>query len=799
MDKMITPRFRYLPLILAAALLCLTACESRLLSRLGVNDPSSLFDDASGADAAAAQEKMIVNQVEFAPDYKTFSVWTGVLQDLGPYPLTDTTVVKIEVESYVDDVKRSRRETPRLVKAWNTENDQVKRMGVKVLVLVDLSLPQEQIDAEQEAVQEMLTVFDQDDLFLAFMSGDGVTPTYTLSGYILQGYFNRTDEKKLLYRAMLDKIQEMEEGEGKWSDAKQLKLIVFSDGQVYDTEDLPYDPDHFKTENDLIHSLSQAGPDPLSVYYVNFGKNREEDPESESQNILASLCETSGGAFFPSFNWTLLETSMLGPDIRNTRSNRFDFENPDGKVYHGDDQKLRLSFYTVKDHKLIASVTAHIREGSFFKPIVVGGASFGEILMIGFSVGLLILLVIYVLGQFLLPLIRYRRFKRKYVIRHTGRAMAIGDVAVAERCYLCKAPFEEGDEVVVKCEHTMHKHCWDENEYHCPEYGRHCKNGSHFYDREHLLDKRNASFYLNWLLMAVMVGTAAWMVFMLVAHIPHKHLLELILPTGRVSQDVLNAHLTRLPSYGFILSFFLTVGVAFLAISRRRWVAYAGILLRGLVAGLCSMLLYLLMSLASIAMGLESASFLLTLIPWTLSSYLSVVLATRGTRIRLKKPMVLIAVGVSLISLFLWSLLYIQIGVDYRILMLYSTLIYMVGMALAIASAAPRSEHYFLHIEGPVKTMDVALYKWFRANPNAVVTLGKSVDCSLQLSWDLRGKVAPVHAEISMYKGVPRLKALEEGVYLSGKPLKVDRYVNLHYGLRFQIGQTRFDYQERDI
>ena len=793
-----TPRFRYLTMVLAAAFLCLTACDSGLLSRIGVNDPSSLFDDASTVDGAATGEKMVINKVEFSPDYKTFSVWTGVLQDLGPYPLTDSTVVKIEVESFVDDVRRSHRETPRLVKAWNTENEHAKQMGVKVLVLVDLSLQQEQIDAEQKAVREMLTVFDPDHLFLAFLSGDGVSTTHSLSDYVLEEYFEKDGDQKYLYRGMLDKIRELGAGEGCWADAESLKLIVFSDGQVYDADDKPFDPDHFKTENQLIHSLDKADPSLLSVYYVNFGRDSDEEADSESHNVISAICEASGGSFFPSFNWTLLEMSMLGPDIRSMMSNRFDFENPDGKVYHGDDQKLKLSFYTVQDHKLIASVTGHICEGSFFRPIIVGGVSLKEILLVGFSVSLLILLIIYVLGQLLLPLIRYRRFKRKYVIRHTGRPMALGDIAVAERCYLCKAPFEEGDEIVVKCEHTMHKHCWDENEFHCPEYGRHCQNGSHFYDREHLFDRRNASFYLNWLLMAIIVGTAAWIVFMLAAHTPHKHLLEFVLPTGKVSQEVLNAHLTRLPSYGFILSFFLTIGVAFLSVSRRRWVNYAGILLRGVVAGLCSMLLYLLMSLASIAMGLESASLLLTLIPWTLSSFLCVVLATRGTRIRLKKPMVLIAVGVSLISLVLWSLLYIRIGLDYRILLLYSTLIYMVGMVLAIASAAPRTEHYFLHVQGAVKTMDIALYKWFRANPQAVVTLGKSVDCSLQLSWDLRGNVAPVHAEITMYKGAIRLKALENGVTLSGKPLKVDRYVTLRHGLRFEIGQTRFEYQERD-
>ena len=65
---------------------------------------------------------------------------------------------------------------------------------------------------------------------------------------------------------------------------------------------------------------------------------------------------------------------------------------------------------------------------------------------------------------------------------------------VAESCYLCKGEFEKGDEVVIKCKHTMHKECWDENEYHCPEHGRHCKEGSHYYNQHNLLDVRNRKY-----------------------------------------------------------------------------------------------------------------------------------------------------------------------------------------------------------------------------------------------------------------------------------------------------------------
>ncbi len=86
-----------------------------------------------------------------------------------------------------------------------------------------------------------------------------------------------------------------------------------------------------------------------------------------------------------------------------------------------------------------------------------------------------------------------------------------------------------------------------------------------------------------------------------------------------------------------------------------------------------------------------------------------------------------------------------------------------------------------------------------RTSPDHVVTIGKSVDCSLQLSWDLNGNVAAVQAEIRQYVGSMRLIALENGVYVDNeKPLPIGKEVWLYHGRRFTIGNTSFTYVEKD-
>ena len=781
-----------------AAALCLTACNSGLLAHLGVDNPTELFESSivSGDKGKAASgDKLVVNRVEFAPDNKTFSVWTGVVSDIGPYPLTDSTITRIEVDEFDDGVRTARRVQPKLVKAWNTESDQILEMGVKILALVDLTLPQDLIDAERAAVEEMLTVFNRDNLYLYFMpdvSGGRIVPA---SSYVLQQYFVSNGGQKHLFRSILDGIRILTDRKEPWADAKELKLAVLSDGKVYDENDAPYDPDHFDMESRVLHADI---PEDLDVFFVNFSRGVDPSGDADTANALVSLCESTGGIFLPNFSWTQLENAMMRSYSRAFNSNRFDFVNPDGKIYRGDDNQLKINFYSVKDNHLVASATAHIKKGSLYKPIVVNGEPFGSVIVAGLTLGLMLGLLVYLICQLLLPFLRYLWFKHKYVKRYTGARMAVDGVQVQESCYLCKAPFEEGDEVVVKCEHTMHKSCWDENEYHCPEYGRHCKSGSHFYDAHHLFDRRNASFYLDWLLMAVITSILAWVAFSFWTQFSDgRHVLEALLPS-EATEDY-GTHLNQLPSFAFWIGFFLTAGIAFMSFRRKTPKVWLEISLRALAAAIGSALLYLITSAICISLNLQSGSFLINLVPWILSSYLIAFVATYRTRVKLNRSVVLIAAGVSVVSLYLWSYLYMLIRMDFRVLLLFSYIIYAAGMVFAIARSAPKSEHYFLNVQGAVKTMDVALYKWFRANPNAVVSIGKSVDCSVQLSWDLQGNVAPVHAEITMKKGSLRLKALEDGVTVNGEPLVVDREVTLDHGTLFQIGQTTFTYQEKDL
>ena len=93
---------------------------------------------------------------------------------------------------------------------------------MKLLVLVDLSLPQQQIDDECNAVKEMRTLFGEQSLFVAFMSDNNISETYEATDYIIGNYFIHQDPSTIyLYRSVLTKLNEMQDESTTIGAAKQ--------------------------------------------------------------------------------------------------------------------------------------------------------------------------------------------------------------------------------------------------------------------------------------------------------------------------------------------------------------------------------------------------------------------------------------------------------------------------------------------------------------------------------------------------------------------------------------------------
>lgn len=734
---------------------------------------------------------------------------TGILRDLGPYALTDTNQVTIKATESVGGRVNHTQSKPVLVEVKNSEADEVAKKQIKVLVLVDLAQPQYIVDEEKNAVSEIKTVFAHNNLYVAFMYGQNVTETMEASDYVLNTYFKaQQDQFKYLYRSLLLKKKEMADRAGVWKDAKKMALVVFSDEKVYGEDDKPIDPQHFELQGALVKDTLTN--DSLAIASARF-KPHNDMQDDEAKSVMKVVCKNSGGLYLEHFNWTELKNNLILQDGEIILANEFVFENPDGKVYRGDPHTMRIEIYAKGTDKLVGSATSSIYLGSAYNPVIVNGSRPIWMFLQGIVTGLLVMLHVYLIFQLLIPYIQYKLFERKYVLKYVPGNMSLGNVLITESCYFCKARFKEGDTIVAKCEHVMHKSCWDENDHHCPEYGRHCQDGSHYYNNKNLFDHKNASFYMKWVLTAIGAAICTWLIYMLYVTDYDAHTQQFVAKMmsskiGMMGELAMfngeSNYMDYIPAFGLITGFFLTLALSAMAVRRmevkRRLL---DIFIRAIIVGIGSYLVFLVFRAISLAFNLVGMmSAILDCIPWALTALMIVYVSTVGTNIKLKKYVFIIAIVLGVLSMYLWSLLFRDITqIDIRVLLLFSSMLFAVGLAVSVAELAPRSEHYFLNVKGAIKEMDVALFKWFQNNPDEVVTIGKSIDCSLQMSWDIKGQVAPIHAELRMLPGGVRLTAVESGMKLGDSPLPPGRSVWLYHNSEFSIGDTTFTYVERDM
>lgn len=784
MNMMMKTIYRYL--LLATAMLGITSCDELVQT----------FSDTSEYDFLTEiidkpKEKLKVVDVNFAPDYKTFTITTKLMSEIGTIELEDSSKVRPEVIEMIGGIRQAIYSTPQLVEMRNIEAENVRENDIRMLALVDLTLPQPDIDRIKHHIREMQTVFKYDNLYIAFMDGADVSPTMKVTDYVIDHYFKRSGKKYVyLYRAITQKKDEMIQGTGIWQDARNMVMITFSNEEVYNNDnDTPIDPNHYTYEGALVKPDSILSDATFTAFYASLTHQQDDNADHE-RNVLWMFCNNHGGVFIKDFNWVDFKNTMYNALNLSFPDSEFSFVNPRHKVYRGDKKKLEVKFYNTVNDSLIASFSTSVRKGEIYSPIIVDGSNLLYIILQGLTLGGFIMLAVWIVFQLIVPFIRHRLFLHKYVVRYTGQNMSVANKIIEERCYLCKAPFEVGDNIVVKCEHTMHKNCWDENGYHCPEYSDRCKHGSHYYNQENLLDRNNAPFFLKWIMIAIAASILAWLCFTIYED----------MSLNVYMNRYLHYPVTQLPSFGLTIGFFLTLGFAFLVMRHQKYIhSFLHILLRACIASVCCYLAFTIVNIIIMLFDISTFTVLLNWIPWTVSGFIIAYCSTFGSDIVHRKLILFLSVILGFLSMYAWSLFFSYLEWDYRVLLLFSFIIFSLGLAGCIATVAPRSERYFLNVSGAIKGMDIALYKWFRNNPGMVVTIGKSVDCSLQLSWDIQGDIAPIQAEIRMDHNTPYLTALEPGVFIHGTPLEANKKIRLYHGKTFSIGQTTFTYIEKDI
>lgn len=788
-------------------------------------------------------DALVITDAKFSDDYKKLTLRLDVTKDVGN--IMDSSKVDIKInDTYCQVMPIIKIAQPQLVSMKHIAPAEIKRSGLMVLALVDLTQSSSVLKKEAEYVKKLYSLFSENNLYLAFMLPDGaVSPIMLASDYIVNNYISinspllggvmrsniditMTDvdtvavmpqkQHAWLYKSVARMLYSFSGHTGTVLDnAKYKALVVFSDGQVYDeATNTPLDPQHFVNQEHIINLSGNMNTN-TSVFYVNLASANVSNTVKDT-NLMRMLCMRSKGKYLGNFNWIQLRDNMLRGFHIAHDDYVMELENPDGKIFFGSLRNLRVRVYKKGTKTLLAECNHEYYVGSITFPIIVGDQGYGQIYFLGWMLALFVMAVVYVIMQFIMPYVRYRIFHSKYVVNYTGPNMSVQGKLVADTCYFCKAPFQIGDAIVAKCQHTMHEECWNENDQHCPEYGKRCPEGSHYYDPLNIFNPRNGSYLIKWLMLAILLSTCAWFFMAWMDHSQAFNVIDAICDALKAKNDemvdatdtVINngtsimsisPRMYLLPLFGLYVAPMLTFLFSGLASYHRRWMQRLGdMLLRTVMVQIVSIAIFLVEFFIVLVCDIYDGSFLFDWIPWSIVTFLIIHLSTVNTRITDvdSRTAVVVSLTMGIVNALLWNILGTYETKSQIVLFILLFIVYGIGLALVIARRLPDCDRFFLHVCGEVKEMDIALYKWLRQTPDSFVTIGRSVDCQLQISWDATSDIAPVHAVIRQHNGVPYISAVDGSVLIGNKAIDEDAEVRLHHGMSFQIGTTIFTFVE---
>ena len=729
----------------------------------------------------------------------------------------------------VNELGTSNRYQPKVDTLMDIRNKKSMADNLVILFLIDRSITvKDNVLMELHAVMTKLSKeFPDTRKYVSFMENGTVTKTDRLDSVswnerITSGFSVKSGEKNL-YRSIMSKLQELsgeDQSYYKGTEISDFKndgcehiLFVFTDGIVknakgeyyggqgdYQTMRIDYYDWEDRIQNREIENI------PVHCVYLG---DTEGGIDPMLENELMALCSTGNaddekGKFYKDFSLDSLEQIIMGSLDSLSADYRLVLLNEDGKLYDGSRLTMQI-WINGKDSVSIACGEKAYALGSPQLPIRVSSRNVSpwQVILIGLILGLLLLAVTYVVLQYLVPAIRYKRFLKKYVVPYSSAKSGLEE----QYCYYCKDKFNEGDMVVTKCKHVVHKECWDENRNRCPEYGRHkCKTGIHYYNQERKSDPKNTTHFLQWILAGFVAGLLSWLCFRLLNSLNlfapvMQSIAEKLYPFSAGIDDyekmsIVARIVTKTSQWlqaGVSLGFFIVLAFSYVLEFRKIDGKVLGqLLLKSCVGAILGWCAFILGSLLVVLGGMEDSCWWIDWIPWMFFALAVSLVLWYKTEVKLKSALL----GGMVSVLFSFIVMFVFTG---TVTSMFSYMIYAAGLGMAIAVVHYASEKYFLRIDGSVKERDIAIYKWMSVTGGFnKVSIGKSVSCVLQMNWDPTPDISDRAVELYLENDFPYCKVMDAGVTQQGRTLPVGTVIRLTHGSEFTIGKTRFTYIEKD-
>lgn len=413
----------------------------------------------------------------------------------------------------------------------------------------------------------------------------------------------------------------------------------------------------------------------------------------------------------------------------------------------------------------------------------------------------------FLIMKVVVPYIRFLSFKSKYYKKYQPEANVQRRI-----CHYCKQDLRPGQVIVTKCNHWMHKHCWEENGYKCAEFGQNCKTGIQDHIDWKELFKLNSFKECSQTIAGVAAGLVSWIIYEICGRGGFtgisKSIVGLVFNETDKQASLIQDCVMRTSSFlmiGLLLGFFISVVFRYKDdIRDKNWKIWMKIIGLSVLTGAIGMLAF--------AIGADLFCLILswtgkTYIPWycSLPAYiLFSISVSLALTIKSSIPVKSALLGGTISAVIGFLVLYFTkftSGKYEWLNMLLDFIIYGGGLGASLITVRMLAEKYFLVIQNGVKAgQRIPIHKWMNATGGGnKVSIGMTGECEIQMNWEKSNKVAKEHAQlyIDHEKSLPVIKPLATGVlYNTRAELPVNRPVILSNGDTFKIGDTIFKYEE---
>lgn len=685
--------------------------------------------------------------------------------------------------------------------------------NILVSLLIDKNISESDMVNVREAVRYLVDNCPDNTVFVSFFDSEvGISQPVSAETFdFIENEFHVSNNKKIIFDAALAKFRELA-GEIDISsqpeiiakannDSIKKYMILLTDGQVDVSE--PNTAGNIYAFNEFVQQTDMLGESSkqIEIHAIRYG-----EPSADVDTNLAFICrnirnENVKGGFYTADPDSILNkmkefTDKLSPDYELLLTN-----NP-GRIYSGEHRNFVLQI--VKDTKIASGIKSYVI-GTPANPIVTGSANVSSQTFLGFMWGLIILFLSFFIIQVVIPYLIYRTssFEKKYIVKYKSN----DDEVV--KCNFCSEELLDDEEIVVRCQHIMHKHCWRENGNKCTEYGQNCKDGKQYYfDQTKPFSSVNSPFFMKWVLYGMAGGFVSWLIYQyfvfrdpLIFESFTNGLLKIFYPGNlqETDADVITSFLAKIGPLlliGPLLGFILTFLFSYINEYRKKKIGVLlEILWRSLLGAFCGFLAFLIGSIIIIVCKANGINIWIDWIPWLLfGGFLGLCLSIKTTIVW--KHALLGGILSGLISFVL--LFFSKWFGSYAVL--FSFMLYSAGLGISIVTIHRTAQRYFLRYKGR-KDGEIAIHKWMSVlGGSNDVTIGRSNHCIIQMNWDDNPTVEDIHARLYVDKksGIPSLKVLADNLTFNGNSVRKNDEFLLKNGIIFKIGDTEFQYIEKD-